>query len=161
MAILSIEELELEDKLFDRLIIEEAEGNIECYKMDGHFIIRAHHRGLIQGLTIFKEWVEKYTIFEPVYPFTEILKRIHRIFSDGVIDDAEKEELTDIMRQITGRGLYSDPSQNYSSELPLDAPSPAIQFEDSEFVITGRFGFGTRAKVAEEIKSSKSSKTKK
>ena len=103
----------------------------------------------------FKEWVEKYTIFEPVYPFTEILKRIHRIFSDGVIDDAEKEELTDIMRQITGRGLYSDPSQNYSSELPLDAPSPAIQFEDSEFVITGRFGFGTRAKVAEEIKSRK------
>jgi hypothetical protein len=60
----------------------------------------------------FKEWVEKYAELEPVYPFTEILKRIHRIFSDGVIDAAEKEELSDIMRQITGRGLYSDPSQN-------------------------------------------------
>jgi NAD-dependent DNA ligase len=103
----------------------------------------------------FKEWVEKYAELEPVYPFTEILKRIHRIFSDGVIDAAEKEELSDIMRQITGRGLYSDPSQNYSSELPLDAPLPAIQFEASEFVITGRFGFGTRAKVAEEITSRK------
>jgi hypothetical protein len=55
----------------------------------------------------FKEWVEKYAQYEPVYPFTEILKRVQRIFHDGHIDDAEKEELADIMRQITGRGLYS------------------------------------------------------
>jgi len=103
----------------------------------------------------FKEWVEKYAQYEPVYPFTEILKRVQRIFHDGYIDDAEKEELADIMRQITGRGLYSDPSQDYSSELPLDAPPPAIQFEASEFVITGRFGFGTRPKVAHEITSRK------
>ena len=103
----------------------------------------------------FKEWVEKYSTYEPVYPFTEILKRIHRIFDDGIIDDTEKEELADIMRQITGRGLYSDPSQDYSIELPIDAPPPAIQFEACEFVITGRFGFGTRPKVANEITSRK------
>jgi hypothetical protein len=99
----------------------------------------------------FREWVQKYATYEPVYPFTEILKRIDKIFLDGIIDNDEKEELADIMRQIIGRGIYSDPSQDYSSELPLDASPPAINFEASEFVLTGRFGFGTRPKVAQEI----------
>lgn len=103
----------------------------------------------------FREWVQRYSTYEPVYPFTEILKRIDKIFLDGEIDDSEKEELADIMRQITGRGIYSDPSQDYSSELPLDASPPTISFDSTEFVLTGRFSFGTRSKVAQEIISRK------
>ncbi|MDD9334670.1 MAG: Imm53 family immunity protein [Rickettsiaceae bacterium] len=54
----SLDYLDLEDSAFDRVVIEEDEGTIECYKEEYKFIIRTHVKGLIKGITIFKEWVE-------------------------------------------------------------------------------------------------------
>ena len=50
----------LEDKNFDRIIFQDSEGSIECYKCidNYYFIIKVHSRGLIEGLRIFKDWVE-------------------------------------------------------------------------------------------------------
>jgi len=100
----------------------------------------------------FRDWVQKFASYEPVWPFTEILQRLKVIFADGRIDDEEREELAETMRQITGHGVYSDPSETFSSELPLDQPLPdEVVFLGNEFVPTGRFAFGTRHKVAEAI----------
>lgn len=44
---------------FEPIFIEEEGGTIDCYKTGYNlFVIRAHFRGLIKGLTIFKEWAE-------------------------------------------------------------------------------------------------------
>jgi len=100
----------------------------------------------------FHDWVQKFACYEPVWPFTEILQRLNVMFSDGHIDDDERKELAETMRQITGRGVYSEPSETFSSELPLDQPLPdEVVFSGNEFVPTGRFAFGTRSKVADAI----------
>jgi len=100
----------------------------------------------------FYDWVKKYASYEPVWPFTDILSRLDRIFSDGLISEEERHELKNIMEQITGKGLQSEPSETFSSELPLDSPLPEqIIFEGHEFIPTGRFAFGTRQKVADMI----------
>lgn len=45
---------------FEPVFIEEEGGTIDCYKTEYNlFIIRTHFRGLIKGLTIFKEWAEE------------------------------------------------------------------------------------------------------
>ncbi len=54
----SLDYLDLEDSSFNRIVIEEDEGTIECYKEEYKFIIRTHVKGLIKGIAIFKEWVE-------------------------------------------------------------------------------------------------------
>lgn len=100
----------------------------------------------------FHEWVQKFASYEPVWPFTDILDRMNRIFADGRIDEDERAELAETMRQITGRGIYSTPGETFSSELPLDQPFPTeVLFQGNEFVPTGRFAFGTRRKVADAI----------
>ena len=46
-----------------------------------------------QEATFFAEWVCKFAPFEPVWPFTDILARVERVFADGRCDDEEREEL--------------------------------------------------------------------
>lgn len=100
---------------------------------------------------VFFEWVRKFSAYEPIWPFTELLDRINQIFADGIIDPEEQVELIEIMKSIAGAG-DEDPSENFSSNLPLDRPQPdTIEFREMSFVITGRFAFGTRRKVNEQL----------
>lgn len=55
-----MEEMELGDCEFEDVLIEEPEGKIHLYKRGDNFYIRTHLRGLIKGLTIFKDWAEKH-----------------------------------------------------------------------------------------------------
>ena len=55
-----MEEMELGDCKFEDVLIEEPEGIIHLYKRGDNFFIRTHFRGLIKGLTIFKDWAEKH-----------------------------------------------------------------------------------------------------
>ncbi|MGI4775908.1 MAG: hypothetical protein ACRYE9_03135 [Janthinobacterium lividum] len=52
--------VDLEDKPFEHVVIEESEGTVECYmnKKNSQVVLRTHHRGLITGISIFKRWVE-------------------------------------------------------------------------------------------------------
>jgi hypothetical protein len=105
-------------------------------------------------IQFFYDWVQKFNTYEPIWPFTDILSRLDRIFADGKIDDDERSDLAEIMKQITGHNLYEAPQETFSSELPLDVPAPeCIHFAGNEFVPTGRFAFGTRQKVADAILS--------
>ena len=101
----------------------------------------------------FREWVKNHAILEPIWPFTDILDRVEKVFSHGKIDDEERSELAEIMRSITGEVTVPDATTIYSSNFPLDSPEPALVFNGNEFVITGRFAYGTRKKVIEAIES--------
>tara|TARA_R110002096_G_scaffold42144_31_gene113860 strand:+ start:1837 stop:2493 length:657 start_codon:yes stop_codon:yes gene_type:complete len=99
----------------------------------------------------FHEWIQKYSTYEPVWPFSEVLGRLETIFADGIISDLEREELKEVMQRITGNAKMNA-LETFSSALPLNNPLPyTISFPQNEFVITGRFAFGTRRKVGEAI----------
>jgi hypothetical protein len=105
-----------------------------------------------QEAAFFAEWVRKFAPFEPVWPFTDILARVERIFADGRCDDEEREELKGVMRALCGYTAEPMPAETYSTTLPLDTPLPdPILFPGRVFTITGKFAFGTRRKVMEAI----------
>lgn len=101
----------------------------------------------------FAEWVRKFAPYEPVWPFTDILARIDRIFADGHCDAEEQEELKAIMEALCGYTSSSAPEETYSTSLPLNSPLPdQVTFSKHVFNITGKFSLGTRQKVMEAIR---------
>lgn len=102
----------------------------------------------------FGEWVRQYAPYEPVWPFTDILARVKRIFADGNCDDEERAELKTVMEELCGRASDTSAKETYSTTLPLDSPLPSpIIFVKKVFFVTGKFAFGTRRKVVEAIES--------
>jgi len=83
----------------------------------------------------FAKWVRKFAPYEPVWPFTDILAHVERIFADGHTKEAQRD-------------------QTRSTTLPLDSPQPEpLLFPGQQFVVTGRFAYGTRRKVFEAIEA--------
>ncbi|MEY4385640.1 MAG: hypothetical protein RLY20_923 [Verrucomicrobiota bacterium] len=101
----------------------------------------------------FADWVKTHVPLQPAWPFTDILKRLDRIFADGVCDDEEREELRQVMTALCGIKDNAKPSETYSTSLPLDNPPPAVMFDGKRFHVTGQFAFGSRTKVIDAIKN--------
>lgn len=116
--------------------------------------------------TFFRAWVREHVKDQPVWPLTDILVRLERIFADGICDQDECEELRVVLGSICGhtaddsaqigvstRSESKAPSpEPRSISLPLCDPAPdPLVFTDRRFVITGKFAFGTRKKVIEAI----------
>ncbi len=100
----------------------------------------------------FADYVRKFAGYEPVWPFTDILARVERIFTDGHCNDDEREELKTVMEALCGHVEQAKPEETYSATLPLDSPLPnPILFPERNFVVTGRFAYGTRRKVSDVI----------
>jgi len=105
-----------------------------------------------QEAEFFANWVRKFAPFEPVWPFTDILARVERIFADGRCDEEEREELKGVMEALCGHTAQAKPEETYSTTLPLNSPPPdLVVFPERLFCITGRFAFGTRRKVMDAI----------
>lgn len=102
----------------------------------------------------FADWIRKTAPLEPVWPFTDLLARVNRIFADGQCDDEEREELKAVMKSICGDTTEASPGGPLSSSLPLDCPLPdPVIFSNQRFAITGKFAFGTRRRVIEAIET--------
>lgn len=103
----------------------------------------------------FAEWVRKHAPAEPVWPFTDILQRIERIFADGVCDVEERAELKDVMEALCGFTEQPVPmAETLSTTLPLCAPQPhPLVFARQQFVVTGKFAYGARSAVFEAIEA--------
>jgi NAD-dependent DNA ligase len=101
----------------------------------------------------FRDWVTANSAVETTWPFSEIAARVGAIFADGVVTDEERQELSEIMREITGGGFLPVVGlDDTSSALPLCKPAPEpIIFADREYCVTGRFAFGTRKRVVDAI----------
>src|SRR5437870_13199921 len=65
----------------------------------------------------FAEWVRKFAPYEPVWPFTDILARVERIFADGRCDDEERAELQSVMEALCGHTKEAQPDETRSTSL--------------------------------------------
>lgn len=103
----------------------------------------------------FAEWVRSHAADTPVWPFTDVLNRLERIFADGICDAEEREELKQVMEAICGFSAAPMPqAETLSSTLPLCLPAPvALQFPGKQFVVTGKFAYGARSAVFEAIQA--------
>lgn len=100
----------------------------------------------------FANWVQKYAPLEPVWPFTDVLKRVETIFADGRATKEECEDLRGVMEALCGYTSQADPTETYATSLPLNDPLPEpLVLKDRLCNITGKFAFGTRKRVIETI----------
>ena len=107
-----------------------------------------------QEAQFFADWVRRTAALEPIWPFTELLVRIKRIFEDGRCDDEERAELKDVMEALCGQQSDAPAKEVLSTTLPLDNPPPEpVVFTNKLFSITGKFAFGIRRKVIEAIEA--------
>jgi len=96
----------------------------------------------------FKAWVEKNSVIETTWPFSEISGRVRELFSGQKISEEERDDLKSIMEAITGGSYLPSLDEDTSTGLPLCFPQPTkVIFTNVEFCVTGRFAYGTRKKV--------------
>jgi NAD-dependent DNA ligase len=74
-----------------------------------------------------------------------LVKRLYRIFEDGVVDDDERLDLETLLRSFVGEdSAESEEPMTHATQLPCDDPPPFIEYNGREFVLTGQFMYGTR-----------------
>ncbi len=78
-------------------------------------------------------------------PVVRVLyNRITEMLADGIIDDEEKVELLDTLKQFSNRDIGGLGEILKSTSLPLDEPEPALTFAGQRYCFTGTFNFGCR-----------------
>lgn len=84
------------------------------------------------------------------WPGSALAQRLGRIFTDGKIDDDEREDLLFFLHELTGTppGAGADVVER---ALPLDDPMPRLHFGDNECVFAGHFVWGTRARCEQAV----------
>jgi NAD-dependent DNA ligase len=95
-------------------------------------------------VTAIAQWLEHHPEVQEVWPADVVVRRVQRILHDGMVEDEEREDLRELLMEVTGSDAESAALENQASTLPLDNPAPTIHVPDSAFCFTGRFYFGTR-----------------
>lgn len=96
------------------------------------------------------QWVVANKEVADVWPVYTLVNRLEKIYEDGIADAEEREELADLVRQIVG-SQGDSPFEFGPTDLPLTTPEPEVVFDMNDFVLTGRFMFGTRKVCQKEI----------
>jgi len=108
--------------------------------------------GMIRGITadgkvcrseanLLVNWCLHYGVDASEWPAGPIVKRLNRIYEDGIVTEDELDDLKALLVQILGGD-----EQNVSgaTALPLCRPAPEVIFDQNVFVFTGKFASGTR-----------------
>jgi hypothetical protein len=85
------------------------------------------------------------------WPANVLAERIANIFYDNIVTSEEKQELFDLLREVTGGSSLTDHADNLSTELPFDDPLPDVVFDNRQFCFTGKFCIGTRQQCESEV----------
>jgi hypothetical protein len=97
------------------------------------------------------QWLDAHPEVVEGFPGDLIADRLRRIFADGRVDDDEREDLLALLRDLVGEPESHTGALNHATRLPLDDPPPALTFANQEFVLTGKFAYGTRKKCEQAI----------
>jgi NAD-dependent DNA ligase len=95
-------------------------------------------------LAALKRWLAGHPDAAVLYPGKTITQRLLRIYEDGIITPDERQELNELLLDLTGDTDEHDQLLNLSTRLPFDEPIPIIFFDGHEHVFTGRMLYGTR-----------------
>ena len=99
-----------------------------------------------------KSWLNTYRTATRRWPGNVIAARLDTIFEDGIIDPEEREDLFNLLLEVTGEPAALL-SSNRSATVPFTKPAPPISFNNQHFCLTGRFAWGSQAHCETEIKS--------
>jgi NAD-dependent DNA ligase len=81
-----------------------------------------------------------------------ICSRLYEYLRDGVLDAVEKRDLFDLLAATCGHKPQA-PEVILSACTFFDTPPPSLQIDCRSFCLTGRFAFGSRRDVEEEIRN--------
>ena len=99
------------------------------------------HDREIQFLSL---WLRENTEAAQSWPGDQIARRVTEILADGVITDAERSDLLQLLEQLTRVDfLDTGAATPDGPTLPID-DDPSIVFNGRTFCFTGTFIFGTR-----------------
>lgn len=81
-----------------------------------------------------------------------LVARVARVLDDGVVTDDERSDLQSALEQILGGGVLDDAGAGgLSSTAGQSSNDGPVLFEGRRFVVTGKFLYGPRRIVEEEI----------
>ena len=97
-------------------------------------------------------WLEANQEYIDQWPANILSQRIIEILSDSIVDKGEKEDLFNLLNEITGgTKTFYDGLKNNSTTLPYCKPAPDIKFKSKLFCLTGQFLYGTRDRCKKEV----------
>lgn len=98
-----------------------------------------------------QHWLEMNADVSGDWPFNALHNRIAEFLEDGVLDQHEKDELLDFLRQIENQDSLI--KVRTPTSLCFDDPMPKLTFDGESFCFTGRFALGTRRDCEREVLS--------
>jgi NAD-dependent DNA ligase len=84
------------------------------------------------------------------WPVKPLALRLNKIYEDGVATEEERDDLKLLVNELIGR-QDDDCFEFTPSDLPLTKPAPDVIFDRNEFVLTGKFLYGTRKNCEKQI----------
>src|SRR3989442_12164008 len=95
-------------------------------------------------LAALKRWLVGHPDAAVFYPGKIVAERLLRIYDDGIVTPDERQELNDLLLDLTGETEGHDHPLNLPKRLPFDEPTPTILFDGQEHAFTGRMLCRTR-----------------
>jgi NAD-dependent DNA ligase len=102
-------------------------------------------------LAALKRWLVGHPDAAVTYPGKTVAERLLRIYTDRIVTPDERQELNELLLDLTGETEEHDQPLNLSTRLPFDEPTPTILFDDHEHVFTGRMLYGTRRDCEQKV----------
>ena len=91
------------------------------------------------------QWIALHPDATEQWPLNILEQRLTRIYAVGRVDDGERAELAEILSSVVGGTAGIILGEDAATDLPIDTPPPDFIWQNSVFVFTGKFAFGTRA----------------
>jgi hypothetical protein len=102
---------------------------------------------------LLRDWVDRHPDAYDVWPISALYQRLNRAFADGVIDEAERLDLAELLESLVGGEAGVIAGADAATELPIDRPAPTIIWRASVFVFTGKFAFGPRKDCERQVRN--------
>jgi NAD-dependent DNA ligase len=103
-------------------------------------------------VTLLVDWFDANPEAALSYPGNVLARRLERIMEDGVVDDEEREDLGELLAELTGASHGRIIGANAATTLPIDHPQPELVFDGSLWVFTGKMAFGPRELCEQEVR---------
>lgn len=100
-----------------------------------------------------KLWLDKHQAYKSFWPANVLSERIAAIYEDGIVDEAEQEELAELLGKITGEKPGFKDAIGLAKAVSVDFPQLRVEFEGKSFCLTGRFAYGPQNKCVAAINS--------